>query len=127
MYVGCTMAFYSKWDNGERATAVVLCIAAVSWFGLVSWLDPLGNMFDQVDKVVMLDFIIDEDYNMSAGTPTMTREKIEHDLLVQNDEAWLEHKGSLTREKFDKAWLNAEFNRNQIPEFNVSEDLISEV
>jgi hypothetical protein len=125
------MAFYSKWDNGERATAVVLCIAAVSWFGLVSWLDPLGNMCDQVEKMAMLDFITDEDYKMylsaGYGTPTMTRENFKDELLLQNDNAWLENKGSLTREKFDEAWLNAEFNRNQIPEFNVSEDLISEV
>jgi hypothetical protein len=81
------MAFYSKWDNGERATAVVLCIAAVSWFGLVSWLDPLGNMFDQLDKVAELDEEINKDYEVYSKD-------------------WPAGKTPLTLEEFGEEWIS---------------------
>jgi hypothetical protein len=74
------MSFYSKWDNGDWATAVVACIAVVSVFGLSYWgfeqafhemypeEDELGvdtEMYPKEDKVAAaVDRLSDEElYN----------------------------------------------------------------
>jgi hypothetical protein len=69
------MSFYSKWDNGDWATAVVACIAVVSVFGLSYWgfeqafhemypeKDELGVEDKVPVKVADVNQIVGEEYN----------------------------------------------------------------
>jgi hypothetical protein len=50
------MAFYSKWDNGERAKFVGLCIAVVIVFGLSIWgFERAFHKMRKEDELVTLE------------------------------------------------------------------------
>jgi len=62
------MSFYSKWDNGDRAKFVGLCIAVVSVFGLSIWgfERAFHKMYKKEDELSMQE---DEIKSLSSTYP----------------------------------------------------------